>query len=149
MSPAYLLLSAGLDYKPSVNFSFFVSPVTSRLTIVTDKALADQGAYGVPPGHNTYNEFGAFSTINWMQPIATNISYKGRMDLFSNYAHNPGNVDLYLTNFFSFKINRYFSATYNLDLIYDNDVRIFGEQGTSPGLQMKSLIGLGFNMKLK
>ncbi|TMO79984.1 hypothetical protein CWC12_20375, partial [Pseudoalteromonas ruthenica] len=44
----------------------------------------------------------------------------------------------------SFKINKYFSATYNLDLIYDDNLRIFGDNKDAPGLQMKSLIGVGF-----
>lgn len=148
LSPAYALISAGLDYKPSVNFSIFVSPITSRLTIVGDKELSAIGAYGVAPGKTTLNEIGAFASVNWMQTIAANISYKGRLDMFSNYGRKPGNVDIFQTNFFSFKINKFFSATYNLDLIYDDDVRLFGKDGTSAGLQMKSLIGLGFNMKL-
>lgn len=148
LSPAYLLLAAGFDYKPSANFSAFVSPLTNRLVVVASKRLSKQGAYGVKPGSHTFNEFGAFSTINLVQPISENIMYKGRMDLFSNYMHNPWNIDLFLTNYFTFKINKYLSATYNLDLIYDDDVKLFGEEGNSPALQMKSLIGLGFTMKL-
>jgi hypothetical protein len=31
-----------------------------------------------------------------------------------------------------------------LDLIYDDDVRIFGPDGKSPGLQTKSILGIGF-----
>lgn len=149
LSPAYFLISAGIDYKPSVNFSMFVSPITSRMVLVADKSLSAQGAYGVKPGNSTFNEVGAFASINWMQPIATNISYKGRMDLFSNYSRKPGNVDVFMTNFFSFRINKHFTASYNLDLIYDDDVKIFGENGDSPGLQLKSLIGIGYSMKLK
>lgn len=144
LSPGYFLLSLGVDYKPNPNFSFFISPVTSRLVLVIDKQLSNEGAYGVPPGHNTYNEFGAFSTINAMYNIGKVGTYKGRLDLFSNYAHNPFNIDVYMTNLFVFKISKYFSATYNLDLIYDDDVKLFGEHNNSPGLQLKSLIGLGF-----
>lgn len=149
LSPAYVLLAAGFDYKPSANFSAFFSPLTNRTVIVASKRLAAEGAYGVPPGKHLFNEFGAFSSINWVQPIGANVLYKGRMDLFSNYIHNPGNVDVFMTNYFTFKINKYFSASYNLDLIYDDDVKLFGKDGNSPGLQLKSLIGLGFTMKLK
>jgi hypothetical protein len=42
------------------------------------------------------------------------------------------------------KINKYFSATYSLDLIYDDNVRLFGANHNSPALQTKSLIGIGF-----
>jgi hypothetical protein len=49
-----------------------------------------------------------------------------------------------MTNQIAFKINKYFSATYSLDLIYDDNVRLFGPAHTSPALQTKSLIGIGF-----
>ena len=143
-----MLLAAGVDFKPSAKFSAFISPVTNRLIIVASKRLSNKGAYGVDSGKHTFNEFGAFSTINLVQPMGTNVLYKARIDLFSNYMHNPFNVDLFMTNYFSFKINKYLSATYNLDMIYDDDVKLFGDTGKSPGLQLKSLIGLGFSMKL-
>jgi hypothetical protein len=56
---------------------------------------------------------------------------------------------VYMTNLVSFKINRYFSATYSLDLIYDDNIRLFGPTNSSPALQVKSLIGIGFLMPLK
>ena len=148
LSPAYTLVSLGIDYKPSPKFSIFASPLTTRLIIIANKKLAALGLYGVPPGKSIVNEVGSFATVNWMQPINKNVSYKGRMDLFSNYRKNPSNVDVFITNYFSFKISKFFTASYNLDFIYDDDVRLFGKNGTSPGLQMKSLIGLGFQTKL-
>jgi hypothetical protein len=148
LSPAYIILSAGVDYKPSDKFSIFASPLTSRWTVVADKTLSSQGKYGVSPGSHSINEIGTFATLNYNNTIAKNVTYKGRMDLFSNYNNKPQNVDLFMTNLFSFKINKYFSATYSLDLIYDDDVRLFGPNKTSPGLQTKSLIGIGFLKQL-
>jgi len=52
-----------------------------------------------------------------------------------------------MTNSFSFKVNSYLSATCNLDLIYDDDVKLFGDDKSSPALQIKSLIGIGFLMR--
>ena len=95
------------------------------------------------------NEFGAFASINYQKGMGKNVTYKGKLDLFSNYRHNPLNIDVFMTNFFSLKISKYFSVTYNLDLIYDDDVKLFGEQGKSPALQLKSIIGLGFLKQLK
>lgn len=144
LSPAYLILSVGFDYKPTGNLSLFISPLTSRSTIIANKTLSDKGVYGVPAGSHSLNEIGAFVTLNYSNSIAKNITYKGRIDLFSNYQNYPQNVDIYMTNLFSFKINRFFSATYSLDMIYDDDIRLFGPNNTSPGLQTKSLIGIGF-----
>ena len=98
----------------------------------------------MPIGKHSVNAIGAFATVNYNNTIAKNITYKGRLDLFSNYQDHPQNVDLFMTNQFSFKINKYFSATYSLDMIYDDDIRLFGATNTSPGLQSKSLIGIGF-----
>ncbi len=144
LSPAYIILSAGFDYKPTDKFSLFISPLTSRSTFVTNNVLAQKGVYGIPVGEHSINEIGAFATINYSNLIAKNVTYKGRLDLFSNYEGNPQNVDLFMTNLFSFKINKYFSATYSLDMIYDDNIRLFGANHTSPGLQTKSLIGIGF-----
>ena len=144
LSPAYVILSVGFDYKPTDKLSMFISPLTSRSTIISNSVLAQKGIYGIPAGQHSINEIGAFATINYSNMIAKNVTYKGRLDLFSNYASKPQNVDLFMTNLFSFKINRYFSATYSLDMIYDDNIRLFGPNHTSPGLQTKSLIGIGF-----
>lgn len=145
LSPAYVIVSAGFDWKPSTKFSVFLSPLTSRSTFVVKQSLADKGVYGVPKGDNSISQVGAFATVNYNNPaLAKNVGYKGRLDLFSNYSNHPQNVDIYMTNLFAFKINKNFSATYNLDLIYDDDIRLFGPTGTSPGLQLKSMIGLAY-----
>lgn len=144
LAPGYFIFSLGFDYKPNSKLSVFLSPLTSRYTVVTKKVLYDKGLYGVPKGQQSINEIGAFVTVNYATTVAKNIAYKGRMDLFSNYKLDPQNVDLFMTNQLAFKINKYFSATYSLDLIYDDNVRLFGPSNTSPALQTKSLIGIGF-----
>ena len=149
LSPAYTLLSIGFDYKPNNKLSVFLSPATSRLIIVTNNILARQAAYGVDAGKNIKQELGAFATINYRNSLDKNITYKGRLDLFSNYLYHPENINVYMTNQVSFKINKYFSATYSLDFIYDDNVRIFGPNQTSAALQTKSLLGIGFLKKLE
>jgi len=144
LSPAYIILSVGFDYKSSDKLSVFVSPLTSRWTIVANNKLSTLGKYGVPAGKTSINEIGTFATVNYNNTIAKNVTYKGRLDMFSNYNNSAQNIDFFMTNLFSFKINKFFSATYSLDLIYDDDVRLFGPNKTSPGLQTKSLIGIGF-----
>jgi len=148
LSPAYLLLSAGFDYKPKDYFSFFISPLTNRTTIVASDRLYKQGVYGVPAGQHSISQIGAFASINFYKSIFKNVLYKGKMDLFTDYQHNPQNVDMYFTNLFNFKINRFLSATYSLDMIYDDDVQLFGKNNDSPALQVRSMIGIGFSMPL-
>jgi hypothetical protein len=147
LSPAYLLASIGIDYKPATDLSIFISPITSRWVIVTNDSLSSIGAYGVNPGKKSINEIGAFLSINYMKAFNKIVSYKGRLDLFSNYKKDPQNVDLFMSNVFAAKLSKVLSATWSLDLIYDDNVRLFGKNGTSPALQVKSLIGLGLQVK--
>ncbi|MBN8663903.1 MAG: DUF3078 domain-containing protein [Chitinophagales bacterium] len=148
LAPAYVLFSVGFDYKRSTKFSLFLSPITSRWVIVANSRLNKLGLYGVPAGKSSVSELGAFASANYNNTIAKNIVYKARLDLFSNYQNNPQNIDIFMTNVLSFKINKLLSATYNLDLIYDDDVRLFGPQKKSPGLQVKSLLGIGFLIQI-
>jgi len=131
MAPGYILLSLGLDYKPTKELSIFVSPSTAR----------------VEPGKKSNFEFGAFASINYLKEFNKNLTYKGRLDLFSNYRHNPQNVDLYMTNVLNIKFSKVLSATWSVDLIYDDDVRLFGDNQTSAALQLKSLVGIGLLVK--
>jgi len=147
LSPAYILLSLGLDFKPTENFSVFISPVTARWVIVKDDSLSAKGLYGVEPGHKSRSEFGAFVSAQYLKDLSKTLNYKGRLDLFSNYKHNPQKVDVFMSNLFSVKLSKVLSATWNVDLIYDDDVRLFGSDGKSPAWQIKSLVGVGLLVK--
>ncbi|MBL7724178.1 MAG: DUF3078 domain-containing protein [Chitinophagaceae bacterium] len=147
MAPGYLLTSLGLDYKPNKNLSIFLSPVTARWVIVRDTALANKGLYGVTPGKKSNLEFGAFATINYLKELNKFITYKSRLDLFSNYRNKPQNIDLFMSNILNAKLGKALSVSWSLDFIYDDDVRLFGENQRSAALQIKSLVGLGFLLK--
>lgn len=147
MAPGYLLLSSGIDYKPTKNLTIFFSPATARLVIVRDTALANKGLYGVRPGKKSAFEFGGFATIGYLKQFNKFVSYKGRLDLFSNYRHRPKNVDLFLSNQLNAKLGKVFTVSWGVDMIYDDDVRLFGASGKSPALQVKSLVGLGLTLK--
>ena len=143
LAPGYVLNSLGLDYKPAKNLSIYFSPLTARWVIVRDTALSNRGFYGVTPGKSFNFEFGAFATIAYQRIINKIITYKGRLDLFSNYKHNPWNIDLFMANAFNAKLGKSLAVSWSLDFIYDDDVALFGENLRSPALQVKSLIGIG------
>lgn len=147
LAPGYLLAGIGLDYKPTKSLSIFLSPATARWVIVRDTALSNKGLYGVTPGKKTNLEFGAFASINYLKEINKNITYKGRLDLFSNYRRNPQNVDLFMSNILNARLSKILSATWGVDLIYDDDVKLFGSNKRSAALQVKSLVGLGILVK--
>lgn len=147
MAPGYVLLSAGLDYKPTQNLSLYFSPATARWVIVRDTALSNKGLYGVEPGKQSILEFGGFATINYLKEFSKLITYKGRLDLFSNYRRNPQNMDVLMSNMLNARLGKILSVTWSVDLIYDDDVRLFGPDKNSPAVQLKSLVGIGLQLK--
>lgn len=148
MAPGYLLTSLGIDYQPAQGLSVFVSPLTSRWVFVMNDSLSSIGSYGVDPGKRVKNEIGAFASITYNKKLTPNISYIGKLDLFSNYKKNPQNVDLLMNNMINFQISKVLAANFGLDLIYDDDVKLFGKNNDSPGLQVKQVIGIGLTVNL-
>ena len=147
LAPGYLLVSTGVDFRPNSNLSIFLSPVTARWVLVMDPVLSAKGSYGVDPGKRSNLETGSFATLNFLKDIAPNITYKAKLDLFSNYMNNPQNIDLFMTNLVSIKLAKFLSMSWAVDLIYDDDARVFGPDKTSPGLQVRSMVGLGVQFK--
>jgi hypothetical protein len=147
MSPGYIIFSQGLDFKPKKNLSVFFSPLTARWVIVTDPELSRRGEYGVKPGTKSINQLGAFGTLTFEKNFTKYVLYKTRVDLFSNYKTNPQNIDLFVTNVLTAKIGKNLALNWNFDLVYDDDVRLFGAAKKSPGLQLKSIVGIGLQVK--
>lgn len=149
MAPGYLLLSLGIDYKPVKGLAIFISPITSRWTFVNNDSLSAHGDYGVTPGKKVRNEIGAFASITYIADLnkAKTINYNGRLDLFSDYGHNPQNVDVMMNNMFVAKISNALNASLGLNLVYDDDIKLFGPNHDSPALQLKSLLAVGLALK--
>lgn len=154
LAPAYLIFSLGMDYKPKPEFSAFLSPVTSKNTIVNDQGLSDEGAFGVERGKKLRSEVGAYANLVYKKDeILKNVNFATRLDLFSNYLHNPQNVDVSWETFLILKVNKFLSATVNTLLVYDDDVLIKVGEGTEgepimgKRTQFKEVIGVGFTYK--
>jgi hypothetical protein len=151
MAPAYLIVSPGMNYKPNDQFSFFISPATLRWIFVKNDSLSAKGALGVDTGKTVKLEFGAYSTITYTHKINENVVYSGRLDLFSNYQHNPQDVDVNLTNMLSVKVTGIITMTLAFNLIYDNDIKTVKPDGSSggPAAQIQELLGIGVLLKLQ
>ncbi len=166
MSPAYIILAIGLDYKPNPKFSFFAAPLTGKTTIVLNQQLADAGDFGVAKaiydtagikikdGQNVRNEFGGYVRVQYKSELMKNVSMKARCELFSNYFHNPQNIDVNAELLVTMKFNKYISASLNLQGIYDDDIQIAVDNnhdgvidGKGPRFQFRQVFGIGFSAK--
>ena len=140
-APAYILLSLGFDYKPSDNFSLFISPLTERWVVVTDDLLAP--LFGIDPGKNSRNELGAFLSASFTKKLGSNFVYRSKLDLFSNYKQKPQNIDIYCTNVLTAKLTKYINFSFNLDIIYDDNTKNV-DRSKGPAPQWLQLMGIGF-----
>ncbi len=152
MAPAYLTISLGMDYKPCKYFSMFISPLTSKMTFVMDDYLSNLGAFGVEPGKQFRPELGGYAKFAVKYDIMKNVNVQSKLDLFSNYLHNPQNIDVAWDVLVSMKINKFLTATLSTNLIYDDDIDIAFKQddGTikkHPAIQFKEMFGLGLSYK--
>ena len=182
LAPAYLIVAPGLDWHPAESFSLFFSPLSVRMVIVANNpksyyypgGIIPTGGfevplavlYGVDPERKVRTEVGGFLSANFNKEIIKNVSYKTRLDLYSNYlkssrfvmtgpdqvqttkvAASPEKIDIFWSNLIAMKVNKFLVVTYNLDLIYDDDIRQFGPNRTSAATQLRSLLGVGFSVK--
>ena len=162
LAPAYLLGSLGLDYKPNDDFNMYISPVTSKITIVIDQDLANSGAFGVTPadtsggiivskGEKARFELGGYIRMEYRKKLMENITVLTKLDLFSNYLSNPQNIDVGWETLLTLKVNKYISATLSAHLIYDDDIDIAGDSDNDgeieyiPRTQFKEVLGIGFS----
>lgn len=161
MAPAYFNISLGIEYAPKETFNMYLSPLAGKMTIVNDEVLANAGAFGVEKavldtdgsvltaGKRIRNEFGAYFRVKFQKEIMKNIEMKTRVELFSNYLNNPENIDVNAENIFAFKVNKWFSASLQWNLQYDDDIAIRDSKGnTGPRTQFKSVLGLGISYTL-
>jgi len=157
MNPATLTVGLGLDYKPDKNTSINFAPFSYKGTYVLDTALIDQTKYGVPPDKRSLNEPGASLQISNVYRPTKTISITNRLQLFTNYIHNPLNIDVDWEMIATMSLNWFTDVRINTHLIYDDDTRtgkldkndnpIMGEDGKpkkTARAQFKELLGFSF-----
>ncbi|GAA4014184.1 DUF3078 domain-containing protein [Hymenobacter fastidiosus] len=166
-APAFILTSIGIDYKPNDQLSVFGSPITGKFTVVANQTLADAGAFGVEAADRTAagqlirgtgqrfrKELGAYLNVKYRKPVWENVVFQTKLDLFSNYLHNPQNIDVNWETLVSFKVNRFISSSIATTLVYDDDVLVpldENEDGVPDGrgrrIQFKEILGIGLTYK--
>jgi hypothetical protein len=162
MAPGYTNFALGIEYAPSSIFNMFLSPIASKITIVNDQVLANAGAFGVEKaqlnslgevivaGKRVRSEVGSYFRLRFQKEIFKNIEMRTRLELFSNYLNNPQNIDVNLENIFTFKVNKWFSASLQWNLVYDDDIDVRDNNGGfGPRTQFKSVLSLGLSHTIK
>ena len=163
LAPAYITLGVGIEWVPSTYFSLYFSPLTGRVTIVNDDRLAEEGAFGVNEldkndtiTHTNFAkiryEFGARAVAKFQYPIAKNIDFNSKLELFSNYLKNPQYIDVDWQNMLVLKVNDWLNCNLSTHLIYDYDIPFYDEAGVKiegSKVQFKEVLAIGFMINLK
>ena len=123
MNPAILTIGLGLDYRPNKTTSINFSPLSYKGTFVTDTANIDQTQYGIAKNRKSLNEPGvSFMITNEFKPVKT-VTIVNRLQLFTNYIHNPQNVDVDWEMIATTKLNWFTDVMFNTHLIFDDDTK--------------------------
>lgn len=146
-APAYTVFALGATYMPHESFYLFVSPLTNKNTIVANKTLSDQGAFGVEPGNRFRKEIGAYITAKFKDTIVKNVILRSDINLFANY-EKLKTIDIIWETQVIMKVNKYLNVNFATNLIYDDDIMVTREdKSKGPALQVKEVlaVGLSFN----
>lgn len=148
LAPGYLNVALGMDYKNDY-MSLFVSPATGKFTIVNDDALSALGEFGVEKGKKFRSEMGGSIRLALKKEVVKNVTAQTKVELFSNYFHNPENIDVDWTFMFNMKVNEWLSANLMTQLIYDDDVKILDPDTnhSAPMVQFMEMFGVGLSVK--
>jgi hypothetical protein len=138
MSPAYLTLALGMEYKKGADLSLFLSPLAGREILASSvyTSMSPQGAFGIDSGKTAKFQLGAYFSGRYKTNISKSIAFSSRLDLYSNYLakdtkdtagrvikkDNPGNIQILWDNLFVLKAYKSLSLTFGLTMAYDNNI---------------------------
>ncbi len=178
LSPGYLTLALGAEYRIGEMFSVFYSPLAAKMTFADAvyTRMYPEGAFGIENGKTFRFELGSYLSARYKVDITKQIFYRTRLDLYTNYLakdtknadgvivkrDNPGNIDVLFDNFVGIKLGKYVSIAVGATFVYDNDFPYVKTYTTASGevinknepvaglgwWQMKQIMNIGFSYKL-
>ena len=148
MAPGYFQGSLGLTLKKVDWYSVTMAPYTGKLTFVLNDSLSQAGAFGVAIGERSRLEAGSSITTSLKKTVFENVKITSLLNLFAGY-ESFEKVDVNWEALVEFKVNKYITSTVSAVLIYDEDIDVRRDDGTSgPAVQFQNVINIGFSLDL-
>jgi len=142
MTPGSFSLGVGIDYKPFDFLSMSFSPLTSKFGVVADSLLRVK--YGNRVDQMVRPELGAQFRADLKKEIFENVVVATEITLFSDYLRKPTNIKIKWDLLIDMKVNKYLSANFRTNMIYDDEIKITDNNGNvGPRLQIKEVLGIG------
>lgn len=160
-APAYVFVGIGAEYaRKDLGFTVYLSPLTQKTTIVLDKRLSNEGAFGVAKaiydtngalfrsGGKSRTELGTLISGQFKREIAKNMVLDTRATLYTDYINKFGNIDIDWFSNIEMTVNKYVKANVGLHVMYDDDIKSKKEENgiqvtRGPRIQLKQIIGVG------
>src|SRR5690554_4265666 len=141
-SPAYLTFGPGMLWKKSDNLKVNLAPATSKITFVNSDYTSGDGYvdgsyFGVDADKSMRYELGFYASGYYKFQAMENVSIENILSLYSNYLEDPQNVDVDYQLNVVMTINKYLSANFNFQTIYDDNA--------FRGFQTRQVFGVGVN----
>lgn len=143
LSPGELTVGLGMTHtsankKKTLKFKAALSPLSYNFKMCPDHDV-DPTQFGIPAGHTIHNEIGSSAelTLDWQW--TSNISWRSRMFVFSDYQQYHHDWE----NTFSFSINRFLSTQIYAHLRYDTTSATAGSKWGH--WMMKEILSFGFS----
>lgn len=136
-APAYITESVGLAYVPSDNFSFEAG-LGMQQTIVRNEELSTR--YNLPEGDTFRNEAGITAAASYTMNLAENLSVDTSLETFTSLNKKITSTNVFFSNRFTGRINRFMNANLSLDFVYDDDF--------SKELQIAQVLSVGVSFSL-
>lgn len=148
LSPGFMTVGLGIDYKPTTWFNIFLSPVTSKTVFVLDNTSIDETRYGIAEGEKVFQNLGAFLSTRLNKEVVKNVTINTQLNLFSNYLQNPQNIDINWLTGINMKVNKFLSVALITELVYDDDIMVpkKNDDGTTyqgKGTQFRQALTVG------
>jgi hypothetical protein len=98
-----------------------------------------------------------YTRNDFKSELLKNVAFTTKIDLFSNYADKPQNIDVSWETLIAMKVNKYISVNLNTHLLYDDNIKVPFDRNNdgimSAGevvgskIQFKEIFGVGFSYK--
>lgn len=146
-APATLNLGLGATYTPSRGVSITLMAATGRGVFVLDRRLQD-GSLGVDSGKAVRLQLGASLNTTIVTEIIENVLLNTKLAVFAPYDAFTSQVVNWNT-VLTFRINKYLSASFALDVAYDPRIILTRDDGTrGPATQLRNVLGIGITIPL-
>lgn len=121
-SPAYMITSLGMSYKDGA-WDITLAPISGRFTFVLDTAISRMGIYtDVKSGETMAANIGFYASAIYKKEFKITY-FNSKLELFSNYADHPENIDMDWENKFGVKITPFLAIELYCRLVYKDKSR--------------------------